>query len=221
MNAKELILAKLNATSEFVDLYSAALVEGESFNDIAKFMTSDAFNIVAKFTKSNIFVPDSRKYRLRDAIKFVLDKGNLATCPKGFFEYFVRENSTELFSNGLVLGNGSVMRFEDLQEKLMSGDKQVKNILISQMVSDLKRRLQENDTIDGKNLREWVLNKCRSEYNSLLTKEKSSGQNINSEDIDDYAEQMEAQAEAEENEGYESSDIDETDLRAALNVNDK
>lgn len=220
-NAKELILAKLNATSEFVDLYSASLVEGESFNDIAKFMTSDAFNIVAKFTKSNIFVPDSRKYRLRDAIKFVLDKGNLATCPKGFFEYFVRENSTELFSNGLVLGNGSVMRFEDLQEKLMSGDKQVKNILISQMVSDLKRRLQENDTIDGKNLREWVLNKCRSEYNSLLTKEKSSGQNINSEDIDDYAEQMEAQAEAEENEGYESSDIDETDLRAALNVNDK
>lgn len=150
MNAKELILAKLNATSEFVDLYSAALVEGESFNDIAKFMTSDAFNIVAKFTKSNIFVPDSRKYRLRDAIKFVLDKGNLATCPKGFFEYFVRENSTELFSNGLVLGNGSVMRFEDLQEKLMSGDKQVKNILISQMVNDLKRRLQENDTIDGK-----------------------------------------------------------------------
>lgn len=76
-NAKELILSKLNATSEFSDIYTAALTTGMSFKEISDIMTSKAFNIVARFSKTNIFDKNSYGFNVRNAIDFVLDRGVL------------------------------------------------------------------------------------------------------------------------------------------------
>ena len=86
MNAKELILVKLNATSEFADLYSAALSTGMSFEDISNIMTSKIFNIVAKYSRKNIFDINTNKNTLKNAINFVLNKEDLNVIRKGFLE---------------------------------------------------------------------------------------------------------------------------------------
>ena len=86
MNAKELILVKLNATSEFADLYSAALSTGMSFEDISNIMTSKIFNIVAKYSRKNIFDINTNKNTLKNAINFVLNKEDLNVIRKGFLK---------------------------------------------------------------------------------------------------------------------------------------
>lgn len=93
-NAKELILVKLNATSEFADLYSAGLVNGMSFGEVADIMTSKAFNIVAKYSRTNLFDKNSYNFQTRNAIDFILDNDDLKGFPPGLLEAFL--NSREV-----------------------------------------------------------------------------------------------------------------------------
>ena len=73
-NAKELILAKINATLEFSDIYTYLITTGVSIPEIAEFMTSPIFNIVSKFTKNDIFATGDRFHDLDRTIEFVLDE---------------------------------------------------------------------------------------------------------------------------------------------------
>ena len=74
MNAKELILAKINATLEFSDIYTYLITTGVSIPEIAEFMTSPVFNIVSKFAKSDIFATTDGFHNLESTIRFVLDE---------------------------------------------------------------------------------------------------------------------------------------------------
>ena len=62
-NAKELILAKINAGEQFAKIYFYLLVLGFSVNDIAAFMTSPTISLLAKLSENNIFdiYEDNRK----------------------------------------------------------------------------------------------------------------------------------------------------------------
>lgn len=73
-NAKELILAKINASSKFVDIYTYLLSIGTPFGDIAKIMTSDIFNKVVKLTETDIFDEDTDGFTLETALDFYLNR---------------------------------------------------------------------------------------------------------------------------------------------------
>ena len=73
MNAKELILSKINATSKFVDIYTYGLTLGNDFNRIADIMKSPIFNKVVKLTETNIFNPSTSKYSLKSALEFYVN----------------------------------------------------------------------------------------------------------------------------------------------------
>jgi hypothetical protein len=74
-----LILAKINATMEFADIYVYLVSTGKSIAEIADFMTSDAFNIVSRFAKSDLFAPTEGYHNnLKRVIQFVLDENPLS-----------------------------------------------------------------------------------------------------------------------------------------------
>lgn len=71
-NAKELILAKINATPELVDIYTYLAMTGHTFAEIAKKMSSPAFNKLTELISLNIFDPSTYDYRVKDAIPFMM-----------------------------------------------------------------------------------------------------------------------------------------------------
>lgn len=73
-NAKELILAKINATSKYVDIYNYLISIGTSFSEIADIMTSQIFNDVVKLTDGNIFDKSTYRFSLETAINFYLNR---------------------------------------------------------------------------------------------------------------------------------------------------
>jgi len=54
-NAKELILAKINANPDMMKIYLYSIIIGIDFNDVASLMTSDTINVLTKLSNSNIF----------------------------------------------------------------------------------------------------------------------------------------------------------------------
>lgn len=76
-NAKELVLAKINATTKFADIYTYLLSIGESFKSIADFMTSKIFYIVSDYAENNVMAQESGLWDLESVVKFVLDEGTL------------------------------------------------------------------------------------------------------------------------------------------------
>ncbi len=69
-NAKELILAKINATPDLVDIYTYLTGIGVPFSKIADLMTSDALQFVTKLAENNIFDSSTERYKVKDAIGF-------------------------------------------------------------------------------------------------------------------------------------------------------
>ena len=73
-NAKELILAKINATPELVDIYTYLTAVGTPFLDIAEFMTSESFGFITKAGEVNIFDESSHKRKVKTALDWFLGK---------------------------------------------------------------------------------------------------------------------------------------------------
>ena len=59
MNAKELTLAKINATSKFADIYTYLISIGTPFNQITDIMMSPIFNEIAQLADTDIFDPNT------------------------------------------------------------------------------------------------------------------------------------------------------------------
>ena len=66
-NAKELILAKVNAGNKLAKMYLFLITLGFDINDIVKFMTSPAINFIDSITDTNIFT--GQNISMKDAIK--------------------------------------------------------------------------------------------------------------------------------------------------------
>jgi hypothetical protein len=80
-----LILAKINATSKFADIYTYLLSTGESFANIADFMTSPIFRVVAAFADGNMMDSSTRFFDLEHALDFVLDEKTLPNVDNDIF----------------------------------------------------------------------------------------------------------------------------------------
>ena len=100
-NAKELILAKVNAGNKLAKMYLFLITLGFDVNDIVKFMTSPVVEFIDSVTDSNIFL--NYDLKMDDAIK--LAKGNYSSLiPAEFAEFFVRKpNGEELLKKWIVV----------------------------------------------------------------------------------------------------------------------
>lgn len=76
-NAKELILAKINATSKFIDLYTVAIQCGSTFEEISNIMMSPIFNSISRLADNNIFHTYEGSFNLEKAINFYLNEALL------------------------------------------------------------------------------------------------------------------------------------------------
>lgn len=92
-NAKELILAKINATPDLVDIYTYLTAIGVPFKEIADFMTSDDIQFVTKLGQSNIFDNGSESYNVKDAITFCANKGLMKGIPREVVTVFLTLNN--------------------------------------------------------------------------------------------------------------------------------
>lgn len=74
-NAKELILPKLNATTNFADIYTYLFSLGCTAEEVGKIMTSKQFSFIASIVNGNIFgVPPMK---IQDAINLYLQQGTV------------------------------------------------------------------------------------------------------------------------------------------------
>jgi hypothetical protein len=72
-NAKELILPKLNATTNFADIYTYLFSLGCTAEEVGKIMTSKQFSFIASIVNGSVFGVPSMK--LQDAINLYLQQG--------------------------------------------------------------------------------------------------------------------------------------------------
>lgn len=72
MNAKELILAKINATPELVDIYTYLTAVGTPFLDIADYMTCESFGFITKAGEVNVFDKSTHSRKVKNAIGWYL-----------------------------------------------------------------------------------------------------------------------------------------------------
>lgn len=78
-NAKELLLAKLNAMDENIDFYAYSFAIGYTFGEAADLIKSPLFEVVNEVKKKNLFKPGSDYIRLKHAIAFVNNERHLPT----------------------------------------------------------------------------------------------------------------------------------------------
>lgn len=96
LNAKELILAKINASSKFADIYTYLLSTGESFATIADFMVNPVFNVVAMYADGLVFDPNTKFFDLENALNFVQDIQTLPIVDNKIFNRLL----TNTYDNG-------------------------------------------------------------------------------------------------------------------------
>lgn len=85
-NAKELLLAKLNAIDENLDLYTYLFATGHTFRQAFAIINSPVFKIIHKYRDTNIFKADSHRNYLTKVINFITDTEHLATVNKNLFD---------------------------------------------------------------------------------------------------------------------------------------
>ena len=201
MNAKELILVKLNATSEFADLYSAALSTGMSFEDISNIMTSKIFNIVAKYSRKNIFDINTNKNTLKNAINFVLNKEDLNVIRKGFLKAVLTQNKFLEKLRDIFFGNNNqvnelnklkdIKAIKDLRNNVGSyfnkDNEFNKNSYKDLIYNSILQCLEEKDSY--KILKDIILNHVIEYYKMEYA--KSFSNNYNNDDVEnDWEEAM-------------------------------
>lgn len=132
-NAKELILAKINATPDLVDIYTYLTALGIPFREIADFMTSRDIQFVTKLGKSDIFNKGTQNYSVKDTIQFCAGKDLLKGIPRDVITVYLTLNGT---SGDTYLEN------KDLLAKL-SDDELVKKAI--QAINTSLKGLNIND----------------------------------------------------------------------------
>ena len=97
MNAKELILAKVNAGNKFAKMYLFLIALGVDVRDIVKFMTSNVASFIDQITEENIFTEE--KISVYDAIEMA--KGNFSAYSKKYGKQTIEELKELYRSYGL------------------------------------------------------------------------------------------------------------------------
>ena len=100
-NAKELILAKINATVDFADAWSYLISIGKPIKEIADLMMSPIFGIVSRYSKTNVFSDILKSSNPKTAINFVLGSSQLPGADLRSLKLVMGayRKSSELWSN--------------------------------------------------------------------------------------------------------------------------
>jgi hypothetical protein len=117
-NAKELLLAKLNAVGENIDLYTFLFATGYNFDEAANIMMSDTFNLVAKYGSQNIFVNGSNRINQDSVLKFLKGRAHLPIVNQNVIHSIFRE----LEKNKDYVGTGSVSKENSFLSYLLIND---------------------------------------------------------------------------------------------------
>lgn len=88
-NAKELILAKINATPELVDIYTYLTAIGTPFLKIADFMTCESFGFITKVGEVNVFDESTHSRKVKKALDWFLGKDLLPGADNILLEQFL------------------------------------------------------------------------------------------------------------------------------------
>lgn len=112
-NAKELLLARLNAVGDNIDLYTYLFATGNTFQEAADKMNSEVFKVVNIFKKKNMFEMESHRITLDNTLRFMSDDDYLPTVNR----YIVKSIFNQ-FRNGQFESNS----FMDKVIKLNIGE---------------------------------------------------------------------------------------------------
>ena len=152
-NAKELILAKINATVDFADTWTHLLATGHKLIDIANLMMSPIFEIVTRYSKTDVFSDLISGSNPKKAVSFVLGNSQLpgadllslkiimgSYAEDGFIQKLIYQTYTEDqngHKRGELMKDGSgnyierhkpLITSEELQEANTQGSNFRKNI---------------------------------------------------------------------------------------------
>lgn len=122
-NAKELILAKINATPDLVDIYTYLLSIGTPFNVISSMMTSKAFNDINLIGQQNMFDESTRGFKAKDMIGLYVGKET-----PNFIKYTLQLGYIP--SNDQI--DGMIKNFNDEIKTLSEGSNEHKDYFIQQ-----------------------------------------------------------------------------------------
>lgn len=112
-NAKELILAKVNAGMKLAKMYLFLVALGFDINDIVKFMTSPAVTFIDAITEANIFT--GQDMNIQDAIK--LARGDY----KDFYKNFLSSRTIGLLESSDI---AKLKKGELIENTLTEGSKE-------------------------------------------------------------------------------------------------
>lgn len=214
-NAKELILAKINATTKLADMYTYLLTTGMSFKQIAEIMMSPEFNIVVEYAQDDIYDLLTSGTNLENALNFVLDKKALPKDYKfnGFFNNILTEiDDNTAFLPTLNAKTDVLRRFYDLtHDNTLASDKEVidhaKNVIRNKFI-DNKISTEYNELVD------FIYSELRTNKDAqdtlldVLRKRLSSEQGYLTIDPDVLAEYGVAEQELDPDDIYVDADLD-------------
>lgn len=149
-NAKELILAKVNAGNKLAKMYLFLITLGFDINDIVKFMTSPAVSFIDSITETNIFTGQDTS--IEDAIKLA----------KGDFSNFYTE-----FMTTRTFGKLS----DEDQKKIKAGNTEG---IVNDFSKGSREYIELENTIDAINEMHYLLNSAiDKEVKDILKNDKS------------------------------------------------
>ena len=158
-NAKELILAKVNAGMKLAKMYLFLVTLGFDINDIVKFMTSPAITFIDTITEANIFTGQDTS--IQDAIK--LARGDF----KDYYKQFLSTRTLGLLSKEEInrLGDGNLIQnnfsegskeYVEL-ENALSAIAETKDLLQSTVDAAVEATLKENPGRKAEDIREEIM----------------------------------------------------------------
>lgn len=109
-NAKELILAKVNAGNKLAKMYLFLITLGFDINDIVKFMTSPAINFIDAITETNIFT--GQEISMKNALK--ITRGDYSPLVQGEARAALNSKNKDLVQ---LLETGNLENFKNPFQK--------------------------------------------------------------------------------------------------------
>lgn len=131
MNAKELILKKINADTNWVDIYTSGVILGEDINAIGDFMTSQIINdLVSKYNTSAFdteYVGTKIDF-IRKAIASETDNNKIVAYNELLRRVYIAEE-LRIMGKILKINQGMPTNFSDLQQYISSIEEYIESRL--------------------------------------------------------------------------------------------
>ena len=225
MNAKELILSKINASQSTIDLFCAMLGTGYSIKEILDVFSSPWFTLADTLMKNNLYAQSDNTKTLGRVIDFIT--GNSTLLSGKYQQRFIELLNCEEFLYKITDSGNRVFRFsktaknyyEKYLKDLQDPDSSYKGNKDSQdpveQKSTIEKRLEfANMLLIGENYKEALValedfyNKVEAKEKALNSKKRKS-QGSDEDSTDDYFDSLMQMDENPEPEyGFEDSEPD-------------